>query len=181
MSNKERLENNTESSGGNTSNLLYKKIAGFTKKAQELSTLCEAQLGIVIFSPSGDISWPTENQARERFENYLSFDWDTRKLNLETHESSLDKKMKAQEENVRKMEQENEEKKMKLLFNEVINGKNYLELDARELEGMIKLVALNKTKVDERKKQLQEEDQPIKDNDNNIEEKNDSIPKNNYV
>ncbi|KAG5628077.1 hypothetical protein H5410_013295, partial [Solanum commersonii] len=156
MSNKERLENNTESSGGNTNNLLYKKIACFTKKAHELSTLCDAQLGIVIFSPIEEILWPTENQAKERFENYLSFDLDTRKINLETQESSLDKKMKAQEKNIRKMEQEMRRKKwscclMKLLMERAI-WNSMLE-------------------------NLKKEDQPIKGNDNNIEEKNDSIPK----
>uniref|UniRef100_M1DKJ1 Type I MADS box transcription factor n=1 Tax=Solanum tuberosum TaxID=4113 RepID=M1DKJ1_SOLTU len=71
--------------------------------------------------------------------------------------------MKAQEENIRKMEQENEEKIMELLFNEVIEGKSVFELDVRELKDMIKLIALiKKTKVAERKKQLQEEDQLIK-------------------
>ncbi|XP_015167833.1 agamous-like MADS-box protein AGL92 [Solanum tuberosum] len=181
MSNKECLENNTESSGGNTKKNLYEKIASLMEKAQELSTLCDVQPGIVIFTPGKDILWPTESQAKERFQNYLSFRWDTRNDNLVTHETNLEKKKKAQEENIRIMEQENEEKEMELLFNEVIDGKSYLELDARELKGMIKLIALKKTKVDERKKQLQEEDQPIKGNDNNIEEKNDSIPKNNYV
>ncbi|WMV10306.1 hypothetical protein MTR67_003691 [Solanum verrucosum] len=77
--------------------------------------------------------------------------------------------MKAQEENIRKMEQENAEKIMELLFNAVIEGKSVFELDVRELKDMIKLIALKKTKVAERKKQLQEEDQPIKDK---IKEKN---------
>ncbi|WMV09821.1 hypothetical protein MTR67_003206 [Solanum verrucosum] len=162
MSNKECLENNTESSGGNTKKTLYEKIASLMEKAQELSTLCDVQPGIVIYTPGEDILWPTASQAKERFQNYLSFRWDTRNDNLVTHETNLEKKKKAQEENIRIMEQENEEKEMELLFNEVIDGKSYLELDARELKGMIKLIALKKTKVDERKKQLQEEDQPIK-------------------
>ncbi|KAK4737886.1 hypothetical protein R3W88_001583 [Solanum pinnatisectum] len=162
MSNKERLENNTESSGGNTKNLLYKNIANLMKKAQELSTLCDAQPGIVIFSPD---------------EYILCFTQQKRNDNLDTHETNLVKKMKAQEENIRKMELENEEKKMKLLFNEVVEGKSFLELDARELKGIIKQISLNKTKVVERKKQLQQEDKPIKGNGNNIEEMNDEHPK----
>ncbi|KAG5628079.1 hypothetical protein H5410_013297 [Solanum commersonii] len=73
MSNKERLENNTKLSGGNKKNLFYKKITSLTKKAHEVSTLCDVQLKIVIFSPDKVILWPTESQAKERFENYLSF------------------------------------------------------------------------------------------------------------
>ncbi|KAG5628078.1 hypothetical protein H5410_013296 [Solanum commersonii] len=76
------------------------------------------------------------------------------------------------------MEQENEEKIMELLFNEVIEGKSVFEFDVRELKDMIKIIALKKTKVAERMKQLQEENQPIKGNHNNIAEKNDEHPKN---
>lgn len=119
-----------------------------------------------------------ESQVKERFEKYLSFSEVVRMDNLVKHETNLDKMMKAQEENIRKMEQKNEEKKLELLFNEVIEGKSFYELDASELKGLIKLVALKKAKVDERKKQLHEQDQSIKDNDNNIGEKNYEHPEN---
>ena len=48
----------------------------------------------------------------------------------------------------------------------------------RKLKDMIKLNVLKKNKVVFRKKQPQEEDQPIKGNYNNIEKQNDEHPKN---
>ncbi|XP_015168372.1 agamous-like MADS-box protein AGL92 [Solanum tuberosum] len=178
MSNTEHESDRELSDDSNTKNPLYKKIASLSKKAQELSILCDIPLGLIIFCPGEVILWPTETQVKERFEKYLSFPEFLRMPNLVTHESNLDKMMKAQEENITKMEQNNKEKKTELLFNEVVEGKSFYELDAEELKGLINLVALKKNKVDERKKQLHEQDEPIKGNDNNIGEKKDERLKN---
>ncbi|WMV59691.1 hypothetical protein MTR67_053076 [Solanum verrucosum] len=47
--------------------------------------------------------------------------------------------VKAREESIRKMEQKNEDKKIKLLYNEVGEEKNIYELDVVELKGLINL------------------------------------------
>ncbi|MCE3052525.1 hypothetical protein HAX54_052817 [Datura stramonium] len=119
------------------------------------------------------ILWPSETEAKERVKWYFGNSEIVRMIKLVKNETYLEKMVKAREESIRKMKQQNEEKKMELLFNEVVEGKSICELDAEELKGLIKLFALKKTKVDERRKQLQEHDQPIEDNDNNAGEKND--------
>jgi len=65
------------------------------------------------------------------------------------NEPLLIKIVKDQEERIKKLEQKYGDKKMELLFNEVIEGKSTHELDVEELKGLIKLCALKNAKVAE--------------------------------
>lgn len=61
----EELENNRELSDSNRKNLLYKRIANLSKKAQELSILCDVKLGLIIFCPGEVILCPTKVKLRK--------------------------------------------------------------------------------------------------------------------
>ncbi|KAK4727353.1 hypothetical protein R3W88_032270 [Solanum pinnatisectum] len=172
-----KFKNNTYLSVSERKSLLYKKVTIFFKKAQKFSNLCDVQLGLIIFSPDEVLLWPSETKAREKVEWYLSLSEFERFNHLVLNETLLTKIVKDREEKIRKLEQKCEEKKMELLFNDVVEGKSIHELVAEKLKGLIKLCALKKAKIAEWEKQLHEHDQPKECNDNNVGEKNDGVPK----
>lgn len=168
---------NKNLSKGEKKNLLFKKMTSFSKKAQELATLCDVQVGIIIFSSEEMILWPSEPHVKQIVERYFSFPELERMNKLVRNVEHHEKMVEDQEESIRKIEQKNEEKKMELLFNEVVKGKNIYELDVGELRGLTKLFALKKAQVEERKKQLYEHNQSIEGSYNNAPEKDGGHPK----
>ncbi|PHT45578.1 hypothetical protein CQW23_14736 [Capsicum baccatum] len=152
-------------------------MTSFSKKAQELATLCDVQVGIIIFGSEEMILWPSEPHVKQIVERYFSFPELERMNKLVRNVEYHEKMVEDQKESITKIEQKNEEKKMELLFNEVVKGKNIYELDVGELRGLTKLFALKKAQVEERKKQLHEHNQSIEGSDNNAQEKDDGHPK----
>lgn len=149
--------------------LILKRTTSLFKQAEELSVLCAIQIAIIIFSPweTSPIYWPSEAQATEIFKNYLKKPEVVRMKKLIKLETYLSEKEKAKEEDIRKMEQKNDEMEMEFLFCELIKGKSMNELDVRQTKGLLKLAALKKAKLEEMKKQLAEQnDQPKQGNDN---------------
>ncbi|MCE2055052.1 hypothetical protein HAX54_041837 [Datura stramonium] len=69
------------------------------------------------------------------------------------------------------------EKEMVNLFNQLVEGKSINEFDVREIKGLLKLLAVMQTKLDERKKQLNKHvDENVANdtgaNDSNVSEEN---------
>nr|XP_004252156.1 uncharacterized protein LOC101256457 [Solanum lycopersicum] len=62
----------------------------------------------------------------------------------------------------------NEEKEMELLFNQLVEGKNINELDARQMKGLLKVCAAKTTRINERKEQLKQPLNPPSNNENVI-------------
>ncbi|KAK6774107.1 hypothetical protein RDI58_029346 [Solanum bulbocastanum] len=70
------------------------------------------------------------------------------------HEEYLSKKVNEKEEKIEKIEKKNEEKEMKILFNQLVEGKNIVELTAREIQGLLKLSDSKIAKLQERKEKI---------------------------
>ncbi|XP_075084695.1 agamous-like MADS-box protein AGL80 [Nicotiana tabacum] len=140
-----------------------RKIATLFKMADELSTLCEAIVTIIIFSPGETfpIVWPDESEAMVRVTKYLGHSEYERSKKLVLHETYLEKQIKnLEEENNRKIARKSKEKEMEILFNQLFEGKmNTSDLDVAQTEGLLKLSARIKAKLDERKKQLNQQEQ----------------------
>ncbi|XP_060211769.1 agamous-like MADS-box protein AGL80 [Lycium barbarum] len=137
-----------------------RKITSLSKQANDLSTLCDIPIALVIFSP-GETSptiWPNEDAAKVIVTRYLSHT-ETEKfkksVELETYLSS---KLEEKENNIRKTEKRNKEKKIEITFNRLYEGKvDILDLDATEINELLKLSALTQDKLEERKKRLEQQ------------------------
>ncbi|KAK4718001.1 hypothetical protein R3W88_016339 [Solanum pinnatisectum] len=108
--------------------ILDKRLASLCKQAEELSILCDIKVSVVAFSPEETkaFAWPYLTQANVT-EKYIG-----------------------------KIEQTVEEKEMENLFNQLVEGKNFHELDSRETKGLLKLFDVKQTKLNERKTKLNE-------------------------
>nr|ACI05254.1 type I MADS box transcription factor [Petunia x hybrida] len=148
--------------------LFARKIQSLYKKAQELSTLCDAKVAIVIFKNGENtpILWPSQAVAEEIARAFRNTDEVQKVKKLVKLENYLLEKLQDRAEIIRK---KNEEMEMEVFFNHLVVGKNINELDVRQLKGLKKLFEVKKAKVAERKKQLNEENeknedvQPIQD------------------
>ncbi|XP_009773053.1 agamous-like MADS-box protein AGL92 [Nicotiana sylvestris] len=171
-----------------------RKIATLFKMAKDLSTLCEVMITIIIFCPGETfpIVWPDETEAMVRITEYLSHSEYERSKKLVLHETYLEKKIKdLEEENNRKIARKNKEKEMEILFNQLFEAKiNTSDLDVTQIEGLLKFSARIMAKLDERKKQLNQQEQTsddqrpstssssnptIEGHDNEVGEKNDGL------
>ncbi|XP_015060110.1 uncharacterized protein LOC107005986 [Solanum pennellii] len=55
---------------------------------------------------------------------------------------------------------------MKILFNQLVEGKSIDELDAREMKGLLKVFVAKRAKLDERKKELNQAPNPPSNKEN---------------
>ncbi|XP_009593028.1 uncharacterized protein LOC107824247 [Nicotiana tabacum] len=142
--------------------ILNKRAASLFKKAEEFSILCDVAVAVIIFNQGEiqPIAYPSITQAKDILMSYLSFSEAERLKKLVKHETYLLEKVNEQEEKISKIEKLNEGKEMDILFNQLVEGKNTNELDARQLKGLLKLSAAKMAKLNERKKQFNQQDQP---------------------
>ncbi|PHT82186.1 hypothetical protein T459_15201 [Capsicum annuum] len=74
---------------------------------------------------------------------------------FQKHETYLQSIVDEQEKYIDRKEQKIEKMKMENLFNELINArKRSDELEDKEIKGLLKLFAVKRTKLEERKQQL---------------------------
>ncbi|XP_060200130.1 MADS-box transcription factor PHERES 2-like [Lycium barbarum] len=136
------------------------RITSLSKQANDLCTLCDIPIALIIFSP-GEISptiWPNEDAAKVIVTRYLSHtktEKFKKSVKLETYLSS---KLEEKENNIRKPEKRNKEKKIEIACNRLYEGKvNIFDLDATKINELLKLSALAQDKLEERKKQLKQQ------------------------
>jgi len=67
-----KFKNSTYLSVSDRKSILYKRVTSLFKKAQKLSNLCDVQIGITIFSSDEVLLRPSETEAREKIQWYLS-------------------------------------------------------------------------------------------------------------
>ncbi|XP_055836414.1 agamous-like MADS-box protein AGL92 [Solanum dulcamara] len=159
---RKRLRHTRNSSEDVRNSLLDKRATSLFKKAEEFSVLCDVDVAIIIFSPGENqpIVWRSRNMAREVLMRYSNFPESERLKKLMKHEMYISKKVNEKEENIRKIEKMNEEKEMKILFNQVVEGKNIAELSVREIQGLLKLSSAIVAKLHQRKKKVNNQHQP---------------------
>ncbi|KAM3343489.1 agamous-like MADS-box protein AGL86 [Capsicum galapagoense] len=142
--------------------ILNRKTKSLFKKVEEFSILCGVDAAIIIFSPEENqpIVWKSTNQAKELLMRYFSFPTFERIKKLVIHEMYLSKKVDEMKEKVDKIEKMNEEKEIKLLFRQLVEGKNITEFDSRDIKGLLKLFPTTMDKIKERKEQFILQQQP---------------------
>ncbi|KAF3613120.1 hypothetical protein FXO38_33861 [Capsicum annuum] len=137
--------------------ILEKRFNHCVRKLKELSIRCDIEVGIIAFNHAENniFAWPNVIQAKDRVENYLAC-VETKKLVMfQKHETYLQSIVDEQEKYIDRKEQKIEKMKMENLFNELINArKRSDELEDKEIKGLLKLFAVKRTKLEERKQQL---------------------------
>ncbi|KAK4717337.1 hypothetical protein R3W88_015675 [Solanum pinnatisectum] len=125
-------------------------IADLFKTAKELSILCGILVSIIILNPGEfiPIMWPNEFEAKVILTRYLGFSEDERRKKFVEHETYLADKLIEQKLNI--------EEKVRRRNQNLLSK---LKLDVKEIRGLLKLSALTRVQVDERKKQFDQQSQ----------------------
>ncbi|XP_055836394.1 uncharacterized protein LOC129905021 [Solanum dulcamara] len=144
-------------------------LAGWAYRVKIEST--RPKLGLVVFSPGENnvFAWPSVTQAKEIVRKYLAAIQKSNPVKLVRHDNFLQSIVDNQAKYITKIEKIAEEKEMESLFNQLVGARiRFDELDVRELKGLLKLFGVRRAKLEERKKQLNENvGNEIDPNDNN--------------
>ncbi|XP_015163514.1 agamous-like MADS-box protein AGL90 [Solanum tuberosum] len=139
-------------------------IADLFKTAKELSILCGILVSIIILNPGEfiPIMWPNEFEAKGILTRYLGFSEDERCKKFVEHETYLTDKLIDRKLIIEEKVRRSEEKKSKFMFKQLYDKNvkvSELKLDAKEIRGLLKLSALTRVQLDERKKQFDQQSQ----------------------
>ncbi|KAK4718140.1 hypothetical protein R3W88_016478 [Solanum pinnatisectum] len=121
-----------------------KRHIGFLKKAQELMTLCEVEMAVIIYSPYSDEPkvFPNHGAAISTFRKFKELEMSKRSKNMVTRDEFTEKRIKKLEKNLLKVKKENRVKEITNEMHEVLNGKTIsLDMkpyDLNDLSYMIK-------------------------------------------
>ncbi|PHT44655.1 hypothetical protein CQW23_13813 [Capsicum baccatum] len=154
--------------------LLDKRFASLCKKAKDLTILCDIEIGMFFFTPGDQniFAWPSLTQATDRMKNYLASSDKQRQIKMVRHEDFLQSILNAKEGKINQLEQMVDKKEMEYNFNQLVEARRrFDELEVREIRALINLFAVKRTQLDERAKQLNENE--IDSNDYNNREEND--------
>ncbi|XP_015061007.1 MADS-box transcription factor PHERES 2-like [Solanum pennellii] len=165
-----RLRDTRNYSENARTSILDRRVTSLFKKVEELSILCDIEVAIIIFKPGSiqPIAWKSASLAQDVLTRYLSCEANDEIKSIVKHETYLQKKAKKKEKEISKLEKMNEEKEMELLFNQLVEGKNINELDARQMKGLLKVCAAKTARINERKEQLKQPLNPPSNNENVI-------------
>ncbi|KAG5570193.1 hypothetical protein H5410_059959 [Solanum commersonii] len=156
--------------------ILDKILEALFKRANELSIRCDIEIDLIFFAPGENNAfvWPSLAQANDRVKNYLASIKIAKLKKLSTHVDELEKIVDAQKKHVYEIKQMVEQKEMEKLFNDLVETRKEVnELDITKTKSLLKLFAMKRTQLDERKKQPSENvENEIDPNDNKDEEEN---------
>uniref|UniRef100_M1A3R4 Type I MADS box transcription factor n=1 Tax=Solanum tuberosum TaxID=4113 RepID=M1A3R4_SOLTU len=156
--------------------ILDKRLEALFKQANELSILCDIKIGLVVFAPeeNNEFVWPSLAQSNDRVKNYLASIKIAKLKKVATHVDELEKIRDAEKKHVYEIEKMVEQKEMEKLFSDLVETRIKVnELDFTETKSLLKLFAIKRTQLDERKQQLSENvENEIDPNDNKDGEEN---------
>ncbi|OIT37861.1 PREDICTED: MADS-box protein JOINTLESS-like [Nicotiana attenuata] len=136
--------------------VLQERMETLFKKAEELSVLCDVEIGIIVFSPdkkNAKYEWPSRDNFKQLLMRYLDKPLVERLKKLTTNEMFLRKEMDAKMKKID--QQKTEEKEMEHLFSQLYLGENTVfDLDKRQLIGVRNLAIKAKEKAVKRRIQL---------------------------
>ncbi|KAF3641913.1 hypothetical protein FXO38_21398 [Capsicum annuum] len=137
--------------------ILEKRFKSLCKKAKQLSIRCDIEAGIIAFShvENNIFAWPSVIKTKDRVENYFACIELKKLVKFQKHQTFLQSIVDTQEKYIDQMKQKVEKMEMDNLCNELVNTrKRFDELEDREIKGLLKLFAVKRTKLEERKQQL---------------------------
>ncbi|MCD7449883.1 hypothetical protein HAX54_002041 [Datura stramonium] len=116
-----------------------------------------AGICLVVFTPgeTNAFAWPSFTQTKDRVKDYLASPENIRLNKSVKHENYLQLMVNVHEESIVKLEKMAEKKEMENLFNQLVEAeKRFDELDVGEIKGLLKIFDVKRTKLDEKRKQL---------------------------
>lgn len=92
------------------------------KQANDLSILCDIQIGLIIFTAGENnvLTWPSLAQAQDRVKKYLASIKNQMQQKLVQHDNYFQLIVNDQENYVNEIEKIAEEKEMESLFNQLV-------------------------------------------------------------
>ncbi|THG03585.1 hypothetical protein TEA_018651 [Camellia sinensis var. sinensis] len=113
---------------------LKRRRAGIFKKAGDLSTLCDVEIGVLVYSQDEDdlAVWPSYGHMKQMFERFLSIPIVERSEKMTTYEGLLTQRV-TQETHKNNMEKKNNDKKeIQEIMNQIFEGDKLMQLEERE-------------------------------------------------
>lgn len=112
------------------------------KTANELSILCGIEVLIVIHNPNEGHStlWPSQDVVMDGIVKFLTYPERERLKKMVLQEKFLTDKLQDMAEKLLKLQNKNDETEMRLLVNQLTDGKTFDELNVRELNDLYHLV-----------------------------------------
>lgn len=127
------------------------------KKAKELSTLCDVEVGVIIQDKekTDEFVWPSHHEVEEMLMRFLSIPENKRNQKMSTLEGFLAGIVNKKVEHIRKIHETNDEKESKYLMHELIKGKITIkELDMKQTHRLTALMLDQMNKFEERIQEL---------------------------
>ncbi|KAK1389733.1 hypothetical protein POM88_017911 [Heracleum sosnowskyi] len=114
---------------------LRKRQPGLLKKVSELSTLCNVEAAVLVYSPGDNQPkvWPSTSEARATISNFLSRPELERIANSHTAKSFMEEKCMKLKNKAQRMTKMNEERVVKALITSLYTGKTRIQdLDSEQ-------------------------------------------------
>ncbi|KAL3532183.1 hypothetical protein ACH5RR_005704 [Cinchona calisaya] len=137
---------------------LWRTRDGLFKKAKELSTLCDVEVGVIIQDKekNDQFVWPSHQEVEEKLVRFLNIPESNRNQKMSTHESFLKGMVSKEIEHVWKIHKKNDEKEIKHLIHKLIEGKITIkELDMMQTHGLSRLMLDQMNRVEKRIQDLE--------------------------
>ncbi|KAK6231953.1 Transcription factor [Theobroma cacao] len=131
---------------------LKKRRLGLLKKVSELTTLCDVNACVIIYSPD-EIEpkvWPSHNVVKQQLIWFRSIPELNRQKKMMNQETYLKGKVTKVQEQLTKLERRNKDVEMAHLTHQINQGKRLDELNLSELRGLTWLVEENMKEIKKR-------------------------------
>ncbi|CAL5356968.1 unnamed protein product [Camellia sinensis] len=142
---------------------LKRRRAGIFKKARDLSTLCDVEIGVLVYSQDEDdlAVWPSYGHMKQMFERLLSIPIVERSEKMTTYEGLLTQRV-TQETHKNNMEKKNNDKKeIQEIMNQIFEGSNLYQLDIMRLNYLSLLTGDKLMQLEERERARRQHALPL--------------------
>ncbi|GFQ03058.1 mads-box transcription factor pheres 1 [Phtheirospermum japonicum] len=148
-----------------------RRTNGFLKKANEYSTLCGVDVGIIVHKQgenntgeNNTLMWPSPEIFRERLQKFMDFPNTERTRKMVTHEKFLEQIIAAETDTLVKSKAKVQLKESEQLLNQLTQGKHVGgkcvdEFDLHQLKCLSSFIAQMLEKLDKREVELNNEQQ----------------------
>ncbi|XP_077218061.1 agamous-like MADS-box protein AGL80 [Tasmannia lanceolata] len=130
---------------------LRKRRKGLMKKARELSTLCDAEVGVIVYGPNDPQPevWaePDMDRIIHKFKSMPVMEQTKKRLNLE---GFIRQRISKLREKSMKVEKKNRETEMTILMNQCLAGKGLDDAKMEDLNDLAWLIDVKMKSVEER-------------------------------
>ncbi|CAA0843057.1 Unknown protein [Striga hermonthica] len=137
-----------------------KKVGELLKEANELSTLCGVEMGIVVHKEGEDnaVTWPSRRIFNESLQKFLNFSEPERAERMTTHVDFLEQLVAAEARKMAEARERLQMRKAQQLLAQVTTGEKRMEeLDFHQLQGLASFASEMLRKIGNRENELKGE------------------------